>query len=277
VKKKFALWKKVLLTLLAVILLIAATLTFLYRDMLFRDYENNDLAGSNDSKSFLFVGNSQVFWGKVPRQLYIILKKHGINITYKDISSNGAHLSRSKDEAIREIRSGKYDYVVFQDNTRLLPGDMDGFLNTIRILCDEAKEHGVIPVLYSPSSVNIERQPDSERHRINTDAYIRAADENGVLLVNAGDAWAYAYKTLTDISLYAWDGMHANNAGGFFTACVFAAMLFDLHVEEIPIDSRYKSKNASQLTQAAWEYMKGLDVPEQKAHVYIGTVGGQDK
>jgi hypothetical protein len=257
--KRIALWKKVFLTLLAVLLVIAATITFLYRDMLFRDYENNDLAGSSNPISILFVGNSQVFWGKVPRQLHIISKMHGIDIIYKDISSNGAHLSRSQDEALREIRSGKYDYVVFQDNTRLLPGGMEGFLNTIRTLCDEAKEYGAIPVLYSPSSVNIERQPDSERQRINTEAYMRAADENGALLVNAGDAWAYAYNKLPDISLYAWDGIHPNNAGGFFTACLFAVMLFDLHIEEIPVDSRYKGKNASKLSYVAWEYTKGLD------------------
>ena len=90
----------------------------------------------------------------------------------------------------------------------MLPGDTEGFLSTIRILCDEAKEYGVIPVLYNPSGVNIERQPESERQRIYSEAYIKAAEENDAILVNAGEAWAYAYNTLPGISLYAWDGMH---------------------------------------------------------------------
>jgi len=34
--------------------------------------------------------------------------------------------------------------------------------------------------------------------------------------------------------LYARDGIHANHAGAFFTANIFAAVLFDLHTKNIP-------------------------------------------
>jgi hypothetical protein len=254
-KLKNRLSVRALLVIATLISVLASTTIFMYRDMLFRDYENLDLAGSDDSVSFLFVGNSQVFWGKVPRQLYIISKKHGVEITYKDISSNGAHLKHSKDEAIIELQSGKYDYVVLQDNTRLLPGNIDEFLNVIQLICDEAKANGAIPVLYNPAVANNNGQPDAERLTVYTEAYKRAADENNAILVNAGDSWVYAYETIPNISLYAWDGMHANNAGAFLTACVFAATLFDLHIEEIPKDNRYNGGDALDLAQAAWEFV----------------------
>ena len=118
-------WKRVLLIALIAVLAIVSTLTVLYRDMLFRDTQNHELAGSDDVVSILFVGNSHVFWGKLPSQLLTVSKTHGIDIAYKDISSNGAHLINSKYEAIREMRNGSFDYVVLQDNTRLLSGNYE--------------------------------------------------------------------------------------------------------------------------------------------------------
>jgi len=73
-------------------------------------------------------------------------------------------------------------------------------------------------------------------------------------LVNAGKAWEYAYQTISEISLYAWDGIHANNAGAFLTACLFAAILFELRIEEIPSNNLYKGHDAIALAQAAWEF-----------------------
>ena len=249
-KKKLTTLKIVLLAILVLVLTLVATLTILYRDMLFRDYENADFAESDNSKSVLFVGNSHIFWGKVPRQLHIISKAYGVEITYKDISSNGAHLSRSKDEAIFELQHGKYDYIVLQDNTRLLPGGIDEFLNTIRFLCDAARENGTIPVLFNPAVA------DTNRQKVYTEAYLRASVENDVILVNAGDTWTYAYQTIPEISLYAWDGIHANYAGAFLTACVFGAILFDLHIEEIPSNNLYKGRDALSLAQTAWVFAR---------------------
>ena len=247
-KKKLATWKIVLLTMLVVVLALVTTLTILYRDMLFRDYEASDLAGSENSISILFVGNSHVFWGKVPRQLHIISRTHGVEVVYKDISSNGAHLSHSKDKAIFELQRGIYDYIVLQDNTRLLPDGVDEFFNIIRLLCDVARENGTVPVLFNPAVADINRLD------IYSEAYYNASVENDIILVNAGKAWEYAYQTISEISLYAWDGIHANNAGAFLTACLFAAILFELRIEEIPGNNLYKSHNAHVLAQAAWEF-----------------------
>ena len=93
-KIKLTARKRALIILLAVFIALVSTLTILYSDMLFRDYENFNLAGSDDSISILFVGNSQVFWGRVPRQLCAISKMYGIEVTYRDISSRGSNAKR---------------------------------------------------------------------------------------------------------------------------------------------------------------------------------------
>ena len=248
-KKKPSTKNIIIISLLVVLIIIISIAIYLYSDMLFRDNENNDFIDSENSVNILFVGNSHVFWGKVPRQLYSITKNHDVEIVYKDISSNGAHLSRSKDEAISELQTGRFDYVVLQDNTRLLPEGIDEFLNIIRLLCNEAKANDTIPVLFNPA-VN-----DTVRLSNYTEAYKRAAYENDAILVDAGGAWVYTYQTVPGISLYAWDGIHANNAGAFLTACVFAAVLFDIKVEEVLRDCRYRGNDAILLAQAAWGFI----------------------
>lgn len=245
--RKLTVWKITLLTLLGVVSITA--LTVLYRDLLFRDYGNINSAGSDNSISILFVGNSHIFWGKVPSQIHKISKVRGIEVTYKDISSNGAHLSSLKDEAVVELQSKRYDYIVLQDNMRLLPDGIDEFLESVRLLCETARENGVIPVLYNPAVADIIRQ------KMYFDAYFIASAENNAIFVNASDAWTYAYQTIPGISLYAWDGVHANRAGAFLTACVFAAILFEVHIDEIPDDNLYKGHDALSLAKAAWEFV----------------------
>jgi len=192
---------------------------------------------AENSVSILFVGNSHVRTGNVPEQLQTIARMHGIEITVVDVSRNGANLdSTMRDEAIREMQNRSFDYVVMQARGRSIrpTNDVDGFLSDIRIFSEQIRENGAIPVLYSPAWANVNGQPDEELQQILTQAHKQAAYENDAILINAGDAWVYAYRAIPGLSLYARDGMHANHAGAFLTASVFAATLFDLHIENSP-------------------------------------------
>ena len=222
--------------------------------------KTEDMGGSENAISILFVGNSQIFVGELPRQLKIIARTKDVEIIYKDISTHsnrGGTLSELKESAIREMKSTRYDYIVLHEDTLRL--DIEEFLDDIQFLCNEARENDVIPVLYNTSGWNNNGKPDPMRENISTEAYKRAADETDAILINAGDAWIYAYQTISDISLYVgFDPRgpnHSSRAGGFYTACVFAAALFDLYIEEIPKDSRYKGSDAIDLAQAAWEFV----------------------
>ncbi len=215
--------------------------------------KTEDMASSENSISILFVGTSDVFVGNLPQQLQTIARERGVNITYKDISrhsNRGGTLKEHRKNAISEMRSGRFDYVVFQDDQ--IRNDLEGFIGDVRLLSDEARENGVIPVLFNSALAY-----DKERLNLNTESYKQAADETDAVLVNAADAWEYAYQKIPGVSLITgFDprGPHPNKAGGFLTACVFAATLFDLRIEEIPADSLYKGNDAIDLAQAAWEF-----------------------
>ena len=192
---------------------------------------------AENSVSILFVGNSHVRSGNVPEQLQMLARMHGIEMTVVDVSRNGANLdSTMRDNAIMEMQNRSFDYVVMQARGRSIrpTNDIDGFLSDIRIFSEQIRENGAIPVLYSPAWANVNGQPDEELQYLLTQAHILAAYENDAILINAGDAWVYAYRAMPGLSLYARDGMHANHAGAFLTASVFAATLFDLQIDNIP-------------------------------------------
>ncbi len=255
-KRKLPVWKKasiIILTFLVTLGIIWAVLTDI---IVLRRTE--DMNGSENAISILFVANSQVFVGDVPEQLQTIASTYDVEIKYKDLSRHGLSLRDSMDNAIIEIQSRKFDYVVLYDHSMRPQNDIEGFFSDIQLLCNEARENDVIPVLYNAAWASIDGQPNENYQNISTDAYKKAANENDAILVNAGDAWAYAYQTIPGISLYSrFDprGPHANKAGGFLTACVFAATLFDLHIEDIPKDNLYKGDDAIDLAQAAWEFV----------------------
>jgi len=192
---------------------------------------------AENSVSILFVGNSHVCTGNVPEQLQMLARMHEIEMTVVDVSRNGANSdSAMRDDAIREMQNRDFDYVVIQARGRSIrpTNDIDGFLSDIRIFSERIRENGAIPVLYSPAWANVNGQPDEELQHFLTQAHRQAAYENDAILINAGDAWVYAYKTIPGLSLYARDGMHANHAGAFLTSSVFAATLIDLQIENIP-------------------------------------------
>ena len=251
--KKKLLKRRIITVIVLTVILTLATIWAAFTDVIILR-KTEDMVGSENSISILFVGNSDVFVGNLPQQLQVIARTHGIDITYKDISrhsNRGGTLREHKENAIIEMQSGRFDYAVFQDDQ--IRKDIEGFVQDVQSLSDEARRNGVIPVLLNSAWAS-----DKEHLNMNTEAYKRAANEIDVVLVNAADAWAYVYHEMPEISLineFDPRGPHANKAGGFLTACVFAATLFDLHIVEIPVDSLYKESNAIDLARAAWEFV----------------------
>jgi len=193
---------------------------------------------TEESITILFVGNSHVRTGNVPGQLQALASLNGIEMTYIDVSINGSGLDGAlRDNAIREMQNRNFDYVVMQQPAGRggrLTTDVDGFFSNIRNFTEIVRENGAIPVLYSSMWMGVDGRPNEELHSIFSEMFKQAAYENDAILVNVGDAWVYAYRTIPGISLYARDGIHANHAGAFFAANVFMATLFDLDIENIP-------------------------------------------
>jgi len=223
--------KRVVLGILIMLILISG---------IFVACSNQNAHSAEESISILFVGNSHVRTGNVPGQLQALANLHGIEMTVVDVSINGPGFiygEQRGDNAIREMQNRNFDYVVIgpaAGRGRNVTPNVDGFFSNIRDFAEIIREHGAIPVLYNTIWMGVDGRPNEELHRIFSEMFKQAAYENDIILVNVGDAWVYAYRTIPGISLYARDGIHANHAGAFFAANVFMATLFDLDIEHIP-------------------------------------------
>ena len=217
-------------------------------------------AGNNESEiSILYVGNSFVYTGDVPKQVRVLAGMYGVNCSYKSVSRGGGNLSDTMDAAFRAMDKKQYDYVVLQDyGTR--PG-REEFFADVMALCEKARATGATPVLYSPAWVNKDAVPDRISQQEYTDAYLAAAAMNDALLVNAGEAWVYAYDTIEGIDLYQPNDYHANDAGAYLTACVFVSTLFDIHVKDVARKNKYHGEQAIPLGQAAWDFVTSTAAP----------------
>ena len=157
-------------------------------------------------------------------------------MTYVDVSINYVSLYNKtiRENAIKEMQNKRFDYVVIQARSQAPVNDIDGFFDDISFFSELIRGHGATPVLYSPAWDNENGQPSREWAALTIQAHEQAAYENDIILINAGDAWVYAFRTTPHLSLFARDEAHANHAGAFLTASVFMATLFDLQVENIP-------------------------------------------
>lgn len=256
--------KKITVVLLLAVIFILLTVFIMLGIKAYLDHDSE----LDEAISILFVTTSVTYPG-VPQQVQTLSRVHGVAIKYEFLRAF-ATLDDIKESVISEIQESKYDYVVLQDGSYRPVTELEEFFDVMRELCDKTKEIGAIPILhnpawkgYNPDFMEItfldkdgEEIGTGEEIQIRcTEAYKLAARENGAILVNAGDAWAYAYKIIPGISLYEDDGHHPSDAGSFLTACVFASTLFDLQIKDIPKRNLYQGDDAIPLAQAAWEFV----------------------
>lgn len=197
-----------------------------------------DIIKDKDDFSILYIGNSLTFSGDVPKQVSKLSEMYGITVTYDTVFEGGAKLSDIMEQAMEKIQNedNHYDYIVFQDYGTRPISERLNFISDVELLCKEARKVGAIPVFYNPAWSNTEdAKPYKEYQVLLTGAYERAAKTNGGIIINAAEAWVYAYDKHPDLKLYA-DDVHANNAGAYLTASMFASTLFNLHIKDVTED-----------------------------------------
>jgi hypothetical protein len=85
------------------------------------------------------------------------------------------------------------------------------------------------------------------------EAYTKAGNENGALVIPAGLAFAKSLMRSPELNLYAADKRHSSLAGIYLAACTVYASLF----RKSPVGLKYTAgldeASASVLQTAAWE------------------------
>jgi hypothetical protein len=212
----------------AVLLLSACSVT--------RPVQKQEMAARTEPSSVLFIGNSYSF--DVPKQLRRVAAREGKTLRVGQITRGGWTLAQhvGSGDAAREIREGKWDIVVIQEQSRI-PAlrsrrSREMFPNVIK-LADEARAAGAVPVLYQTwgrrdgDTYLISRDDFHAMNRRLREGYQHAAmAAGGLTVVPVGDAWKREVDAGRGDSLFMPDGSHPTTLAEEIIAEIFFKTLF---------------------------------------------------
>ncbi len=183
----------------------------------------------------LFVGNSYSF--ALPREFTREATSRGVRVRTGHSTHGGWTLAQhaKHEPTLRKIRDGRWDVVVFQEQS-LLPARPRGVRERemhppLHELVAEARRSGAVPVLYqtwgrrdgNPGTLGDDFHAMTARLR---HGYVEAARSVGnVFVVPVGDAWEKAFQNGLAAELFDPDGSHPAPVGEQLIARVFADTL----------------------------------------------------
>lgn len=207
------------------------------------------------SLKVLFIGNSFTARNDVPGLIAELAEACGKQLEHRLIQAGGASLRMhwNKGEAEKEIRAGKYDYVVLQEQSTLPIKNAKRMHENIRLFDEVVKASGAKTALY----LTWARKNAPESQTAITDAYLAIGKELGATVVPVGIAWQNFLGTYSQPVLHDQDQSHPTLAGSYLSACVFFAVLFG----EAPVGISGNLKGLSQteielLQKGAWAAAK---------------------
>jgi hypothetical protein len=219
----------------------------------------------------LFIGNSHTSYGGVdiPDTVTALSKLGGQAeiqatklIVYGE-SLEGHWNTGTAQDLIREGSDGWWDFVVFQGQSQEPCLGYDAYLDYNQRFGKLSKENRAIPVLYQL----FER---SDPGFVCSQATLTKGSEQSVKMIQGnegtgelcpvGEAWRAARAGRPGLELHRDDGNHANETGGYLTACVFYSLIHRASPVGLPSTLETSSgmisingDDAGYLQQKAWE------------------------
>ena len=176
----------------------------------------------------LFIGNSLTYYapgdgGAVLHDLPGALERAAPGWRCGRVARHGASLEEHRHDArvAQELRPGRWDYVVLQENTERALSHEAATRGDALWFDARIKAAGARTALFSTWA---------PRDRPEVAARLsglcgRLAAELGALLVPVGDAWRRAAAARPGLALYLEDGFHPAPLGSYLSACVFTRSL----------------------------------------------------
>ena len=190
----------------------------------------------------LFVGNSYTYFNNLPEMFAKLAEAGHRQVEASMVAPGGWRLKDhwDKGDTLKIVREGRWDYVVLQEQSTLgVHVVVDG---KPRVTSDgvfrpyadkwaaEIRNAGATPVFY----LTWARRLTPEDQDVLNGAYVRAAKNNGALLVPVGIAWDQVRRQNPSIELFYADGSHPSPAGTYLAACTFYGTIFDSNPAGLP-------------------------------------------
>lgn len=178
----------------------------------------------------LFVGNSLTFCNALPEMVRAMFtaRRQPVQTAQHAIGAATLQEHAQNPAVAQRIAGSKWSHVVLQDQSMLPTIRPEETLASGKILCDQARKAGAVPVFYL--TWGYENKAAAEKMDVAMQwalakAYEAAAREGHAVLAPVGPAWQEALKRDQTLQLYVEDGIHPTAEGTYLAACVFYAVL----------------------------------------------------
>lgn len=189
-------------------------------------------ATSGDTLRILFVGNSYTYYNNLPATVESIAGASGCSLNASQVTIPGGSLRQhwARGTAVDSIRSGRWDYVVLQEQGLLGGREVDGefmlgrpdsFHAYARRFDAEARRAGARVALLSMWT----REGGSEARTALDSVFAAASHELDAILLPAGRAWRHVREARPGLGLTGSDRFHPNGVGTYLTALVVTQVL----------------------------------------------------
>lgn len=202
----------------------------------------------------LWIGNSYTapVWQLVTETA---TQSGGLRMSSEALAPGGfmwaRHFGDGHSEAVKKIRSGKFDYVVLQDQSQAAFRLQNEMKTCGARFVQEIRAAGAEPVFYCTwaGAAGKQRGPQSTI----TAAYWELAKAHKALFAPVGPAWEKALTAKPGLKLHLDDGSHPNPAGRYLSMCVFYALLTGKSPVGLPAQLGLPAGDTKILQQAAWD------------------------
>ena len=181
----------------------------------------------------LFIGNSFTYYHDLPKMLAELAKSGGQRpIYFQQETPGGCTLEKHwKDgKALAKIRSGRWDFVVLQDQSQAPLLNRASMFEYAKKLNAEIKKQGAVTILFMTWA--LQNKP-ADQSAIST-AYEKLSRELKTPVVPVGNAWKMALASDKNLVLHDMDQKHPSPTGTYLAACVFYATLYGKSPEGLP-------------------------------------------
>lgn len=235
-------------------------------------------------QSAIFIGNSFFYYNNSLHNHVSLLVKaanpaYKLRMTSVTISGSGADWhdveSYFRPNAIGMYSFDEHNNVVFNKIDKLFdlaimmdcsqcpihPQLKAAFYDFSKRHSETVRRHGAQPVLFMSWAYADRPEMTAEL----ADAYTKAGNDNGALVIPAGLAFAAAAKQRPGLVLYASDKRHPSVAGTYLAAATVFAALFKTSPEGLKYTAGLDDDTARFLQTVAWQTAQDFYAPKQAA------------
>ncbi|MDE6868658.1 MAG: leucine-rich repeat protein [Clostridia bacterium] len=228
-------------------------------------------------QKILFIGNSYTFYNDMPTLFKEIANGAGAEVTVESLTTGSQSLKNWADPKTEDgarveaaLTASSYDIIVLQEkSTSPVNDDYKYFLSGAKALAERIEEtqDNCRIFLYetwgSPAYAGSYGGSVPEMESRLRTAYDTVAERIGATVSYVGKAFTYMYENYADINLYnTADENHPSYEGSYLAACVHAASLLGLNVENSEYNGALDQDTAALLRMVGYGIAVGADMPE---------------